>query len=79
MMIGIKQFLYLASCLFLLSCGNRHNAAHEEAEVPMKHASFLKMYEGDGYTRVAVTNPWDTTKTLHSYILVPDSLPLDDN
>ncbi len=78
-MIGIKQFLYLASCLFLLSCGNRHNTAHEEAEVPMKHASFLRMYEGDGYTRVAVTNPWDTTKTLHSYILVPDSLPLDDN
>lgn len=45
----------------------------------MEHADFLKMYEGDGYTRVAVTNPWDTAKILHSYILVPDSLPLKDN
>ncbi len=65
-------------CLLLLSCGGGHHGAPDEKEIPMEYASFLRMYEGEGYTRVTITNPWDTTQLLHSYLLVPDSLPLPE-
>lgn len=62
-------------CLLPISCGSRHNIAAEEEELPLKYASLLRMSTGDGYTRVCIKNPWDTTGILHSYILVPDSIP----
>lgn len=68
-----------ALCLLLLSCGSRHSANLEERDIPLKHASLLQMAEGDGYTHVTIVNPWDTTQTLHSYVLVPDSLPMPRN
>ncbi len=68
----------MCTCLLLLSCGGRHESISEEVEIPMEYASFLKISAGDGFTHVKITNPWDTTTTLHSYILVPDSIPLKD-
>lgn len=44
----------------------------------MEHARRLTIVEMPGYTRVTVTNPWDTARVLHEYLLVPDSLPLPD-
>ncbi len=37
----------------------------------MSYAVNLAMVDFDGYTRVDVRNPWDTTRTLHTYLLVP--------
>lgn len=71
-------YLTCGLCLLLLSCGSRHSLTYNESEIPMAHASFLKMWKGEDYTRVEIVNPWDTAHTLHSYVLVPDSLPLPD-
>lgn len=72
-------YLTLGLCLLLVSCGGRHISAFKERVIPMTHASFLKMWEGDNYIRVEIVNPWDTTKTLHTYVLVPDSITLPED
>ena len=47
----------------------------------MKYAENLLMMKGEGYTRVQLRNPWDTTSVLSTYILVdkksemPEQLP----
>ncbi|MDE6084145.1 MAG: ABC transporter substrate-binding protein [Muribaculaceae bacterium] len=73
-----KNLIMIGMCLLLLSCGGGHKVHLQETEIPLEYASYLKMSEGDGYTHVIIRNPWDTTKILHSYILVPDSLNLSD-
>ncbi len=65
-------------CLLSFSCGGRHDCIADDSEIQLKYASLLKISEGNGYTHVTVKNPWDTTKILHSYVLVPDSLPLQE-
>lgn len=45
-------------------------------ELPVEYASLLSMYETDGAVLVRMTNPWDTTKYLHSYLLVDSGRPV---
>lgn len=77
-MFRFEKLLWLVACLSLLSCGGGHNAVLPETEVPFKYSSLLKMYEGDGYTRIVIRNPWDSVKALHTYILVPDSVRIKE-
>jgi len=42
--------------------------------IGLSYAENLTLEQHDGYVRAVVRNPWDTTKTLHTYILVPDSV-----
>lgn len=37
------------------------------------------MEQNENFVRAEITNPWDTTKILHSYILVDKSKPIPDN
>lgn len=70
---------------FLASCGGSriHNATtHAEGDtIRMKYASNLTIIKHPDYTEAKIRNPWDTTKTLHNYILLaeesqkPDNLP----
>ncbi len=65
------------------SCGGQYGSAKvDELDVkPLGYAKGFTIANGDGYKVVNVINPWDTTRLLHSYILVdklapiPDSLP----
>lgn len=63
----------VASGLTVASCGKGKNAENggEHQIVPLKYAEYLKIKDYDGYEEVTIRNPWDTTKILHKYILVP--------
>lgn len=37
----------------------------------MRYASFLKLQAADGFICADIVNPWDTTQTMHRYIIVP--------
>lgn len=42
----------------------------------LTYATNLTLVERPGYVEATVRNPWDTTKTLHRYLLVPDSVEM---
>ena len=44
--------------------------------IPLRYADNLTLVSYPGYTIATLRNPWDTLKTLHTYILVPASQPL---
>ena len=70
--------------LLLSACGGGSkgvSASLNEDVIPMKYAENLLIMKGEGYTRVQLRNPWDTTSVLSTYILVdrdnkiPEHLP----
>ncbi|MDE7155172.1 MAG: ABC transporter substrate-binding protein [Muribaculaceae bacterium] len=81
-----KFFLsYSVSCLVALlllpACGGAGGATaviDGGDTIPMDYAKRLTIVDYPDYTYVSIQNPWDTTKTLHSYLLVPDSTLLPE-
>lgn len=76
-----KTLLILSFALFLLpSCG-RNNASVNSRGTPVEfsYAENIAMESHDGFTTVRIRNPWDTTKLLHTYILLEEggSAPAD--
>ncbi|MBD5267916.1 MAG: ABC transporter substrate-binding protein [Bacteroides sp.] len=67
------------SLLFSCKSGNAHYSLSRGDTIPMTYAVNLTMVDFDGYTKVDIRNPWDTTRLLHSYILVPDSGVVPEN
>ena len=75
----------LCAVLCLTACGGHKTASssndQEGDTLVMRHAKNLTVIHYDHYTAVKLRNPWDTLKTLHTYILVdknspePSSLP----
>lgn len=76
----------IAALSLLVSCG-RGNASSSDSslvslssssgeEVSLQYAKLLKLSRYGDITKAEVRNPWDTTKVLHSYWLVPDSLQI---
>lgn len=75
----------LCAVLCLTACGGHKTASssndQEGDTLVMRHAKNLTVIHYDYYTAVKLRNPWDTLKTLHTYILVdknspePSSLP----
>lgn len=61
---------------FLASCGNGSTSVSvtDGAETGLSYATNLKIRHHDGYDMAEIRNPWDTTKILHTYILVQDSV-----
>ena len=59
--------------LLLTACGGGSKTSSvslNEEIIPLKYAENLLMMKGEGYTRVQLRNPWDTTSVLSTYILV---------
>ena len=59
--------------LLLTACvgGSKTSSVSLNEEIiPLKYAENLLMMKGEGYTRVQLRNPWDTTSVLSTYILV---------
>lgn len=79
----INTLLLISFILILAGCNNRKPAgednsqAHTEYEVHYAKGFHVKKY--DNYTTVSVRDPWDTTRTLQTYILVDKTkeLPTD--
>lgn len=69
-------FTVIAVCTFCVlfpSCDGEGNHAETSQgdTLEVRYASHLQMVECGGYTLVNLRNPWDTLRTLHTYILMP--------
>ncbi|MCM1138135.1 MAG: ABC transporter substrate-binding protein [Duncaniella sp.] len=65
----------------LVSCkgGNALVSKDGGDTIRMEYATNITMVKYDDYMKATVRNPWDTTTTLHTYLLVPDSIDLPAN
>lgn len=65
--------LFVSIILLTVSCTNskKNDSAPEDGKNIISHASLLSIADYDGYSVAKVTNPWDTTQILATYILVP--------
>ncbi|MDO4949490.1 MAG: ABC transporter substrate-binding protein [Bacteroidales bacterium] len=63
----------------LVSCGQHGSGSSivSGEDVVFRHAHNIKATRCDGYTVVTLTNPWDTTRLLHRYVLVGDTVAND--
>ena len=82
----MKKFLLSAHIgfivLLLSACGGggkTSSALGQEEIIPLKYAENLTLIKGNGYTEARLRNPWDTTKVLHTYILVEKDKPMPDH
>lgn len=73
-------FIHLLIPVLLLSaCGGRSKTSPvsaTEKEIPLHYAENLSLADGGEYTVARLRNPWDTTKILHTYLLVDKNKPL---
>ena len=67
---------------FLTSCGGGNTNVSSSGDgiaIPLSYAENLKLTQFPDYVKAEIRNPWDTTKLLHTYLLVPDSINLPEN
>ncbi|MDO5526326.1 MAG: ABC transporter substrate-binding protein [Prevotella sp.] len=70
----LLDFYYMIAVLLVLaSCKGGSTAASLSGadSIEMKYSRLLTLQRGDGFTLAEIRNPWDTTRVLHSYVLVP--------
>ena len=78
-----KTFIHIASILLttllFIGCSNTSQDEKEfdETELDIEYAQGFRLAQGEGYRRIDIMNPWDTTALLRSYILIDkdDSIP----
>ena len=79
----MKQVILFIFLLALLSsCGGKSKTAsviEAEEAIPLRYAENLSLSATEDYTIARLRNPWDTTRILHTYVLVDKekSLPAD--
>lgn len=73
-----KFFLILILFLVMTACssGGLGNKPDETSDSLIVEAKLLRMTHEHGYTRVEIVDPWNTQKTLHTYVLVPSDSQL---
>lgn len=71
MKLLLKYIVVLATAL-MSSCTGKTTAGHEDTgdSIVMKYAEHIKIVKHTDYTTVMLTDPWNTDKILHTYILV---------
>ena len=76
-------FIYIAvAALLFSSCGARGGAASALTDgdtIALRYADNLTLVAYPDYTVATLRNPWDTLKTLHTYILLPKEKPLPEH
>lgn len=76
-----NSFFVVIAAFLLSSCGGRSGAASALTEgdtISLHYAENLTLVAYPDYTVATLRNPWDTLKTLHTYILVPKETPLPE-
>lgn len=79
----MKQVILFTFLLaFLSSCGGKSKTAsviEAEETISLRYAENLSLSATEDYTIARLRNPWDTTRILHTYVLVDKekSLPAD--
>lgn len=79
--MAVVMMVIIALGLSVTSCGKGSKTQNDDEHqmMPLKYAEFLKIKEYDGYKEVTLRNPWDSTKILHKYVLVPKDAELPSN
>lgn len=72
----MKYLYILITTLLLAACSVPASHSGEGQPVSLSHATLLGMAEADSFVVATVKNPWDTTRTLATYVMVSDSLPM---
>ncbi len=68
-------FVIVLCALALGSCGGGKSAGGDAADtLRLKYAEVLSIVRHADYVMVRVANPWKKGETLHTYLLVPDSV-----
>lgn len=73
----ITLFIFLIA--FLSACGGGSKTTtvvDATNEQTLHHAENLRLIQTEDYTLARLRNPWDTTKILHTYLLVDKEKPL---
>lgn len=67
--------------LLLTACGGRSNTTVSTPgdTLVLRYADNLTLVDYGDYTLASLRNPWDTLKTLHTYILIPMEDPLPEH
>lgn len=73
-MIKIIKYTFFTIALALLASCNG-TIGKQGKPIQMHYASYLRMQAADGYICADIVDPWDTTKTMHRYIILPKSAP----
>ncbi len=68
--------ILLSLLAFCIACQTKRQTAAEGEPIKLAYASNLTIRKANGYTTVTIRNPWDTLKTLHTYVLVPKEAEL---
>lgn len=80
--IHIQISLYNAlwmTVLLLSACGGKSSTVSGSAQgdsIPLHYSSNLSLIDYEDYIVAQLRNPWDTTKILHTYVLVDKKQPL---
>lgn len=76
----MKNTLFIIIAITLLiGCKGNGRGFTDEASlqaIPMLYAKNLTIFEGEKYSIAELRDPWDTTKLLNRYILIPKEEPL---
>ena len=69
----MKKILFLVILTILCSCYSRHQGvvSSDCDTVALKYATHISIVKHHDYTVVRLADPWNTGKTLHTYVLVP--------
>ena len=56
----------VAICCLMVGCGtsSQGNGEFAEENIEVKYAAGFRLSQGDGYRRIDVVDPWDTTRLL---------------
>lgn len=74
------QYIIAFALLLMCSCTARQGETTAEGDsIEMRYATLLSLQQGEGYISAEIKNPWDSTKTLHRYILVPKDSEMPAN
>ena len=70
---------FWVTVLLLSACGGKSSTASGSAQgdtIPLHYSSNLSLIDYEDYIVAQLRNPWDTTKILHTYVLVDKKQPL---
>lgn len=74
-------FLILVSLILLLAGCHRNKISetHEGKEIRFDYAKLIRVWECDGFKKMEIRNPWDTTCLLQTYLLVDKTKEISAN
>lgn len=74
-------FLILVSFILLLAGCHRNKISetHEGKEIRFDYAKLIRVWECDGFKKMEIRNPWDTTCLLQTYLLVDKTKEIPAN